>query len=95
MCVLVVVVVGVVVFVVAGVVVVVVVVVVVLDTCLDVRCVWSQRHGNAMSPRTNLHVAGHLGGKLPATPPPPSPRRRRTLRRRGLPKNPPAETAHS
>ena len=42
------------------VVVVVVVVVVVSDACLDVRCVWSQRHGDAMSPRTNLHVAGHL-----------------------------------
>ena len=51
-------------------VVVVVVVVVVSDTCLDVRCVWSQRHGDAMSPRTNLHVAGHLGVRLPATPPP-------------------------
>ena len=23
-----------------------------------------------MSPRTNLHVAGHLGVRLPATPPP-------------------------
>ena len=29
-----------------------------------------QRHGDAMSPRTNLHVAGHLGVRLPATPPP-------------------------
>ena len=45
------------------------VVVVVSDT-LDVRCVWSQRHGDAMSPRTNLHVAGHLGVRLPATPAP-------------------------
>ena len=44
-------------------------VVVVSDTCLDVRCVWSQRHGDAMSPKTNLHVAGHLGVRLPATPP--------------------------
>ena len=25
---------------------------------------------DAMSPRTNLHVAGHLGVRLPATPPP-------------------------
>ena len=25
---------------------------------------------DAMSPRTNLHVAGHLGVRLPTTPPP-------------------------
>ena len=42
----------------------------------------------AMSPRTNLHVAEHLGVRLPASPPPLSPRRRRTLRHRGLPKCP-------
>ena len=31
--------------------------------------VWSPRHSDAMSPRTALHVAGHLGDRLPATPP--------------------------
>ena len=32
--------------------------------------VWSHDIGDAMSPRTNFHVAGHLGVRLPATPPP-------------------------
>ena len=36
-------------------------------TLLD-DCVWSHDIGDAMSPRTNLHVAGHLGVRLPATP---------------------------
>ena len=31
---------------------------------------WSHDIGDAMSPRTNLQVAGHLGVRLPATPPP-------------------------
>ena len=29
-----------------------------------------EQRRDAMSPRTNLHVAGHLGVRLPATPPP-------------------------
>ena len=33
--------------------------------------VWSHDIGDATSPRTNLHVAGHLGVRLPVTPPPP------------------------
>ena len=49
-------------------------------------CVRPHDIGVAMSPRTDLHVAEHLGVRLPASPPPLSPRRRRTLRRRGLPK---------
>ena len=49
-------------------VVVCVVVCVVWDARLDVRCAWSQRHGNAMSPRTNLRVAVHLGVRLPTDP---------------------------
>ena len=50
--------------------------------------VWSHDIGDAMSPRTNLHVAGHLRVRLPASAPTPgSPRRRRTLRRRGLEKS--------
>ena len=32
--------------------------------------VWSHDIGDAMSPRTNLHVAGHMVVRLPATPPP-------------------------
>ena len=31
--------------------------------------VWPHDTSDAMSPRTNLHVAGHLGVRLPATPP--------------------------
>ena len=32
--------------------------------------VWSLEISVAMSPRTNLHVAEHLGVRLPASPPP-------------------------
>ena len=31
--------------------------------------VWSHDIGDATSPRTNSHVGGHLGVRLPATPP--------------------------
>ena len=55
------------------------------QTHLD-DCVWPYGIGVALSPKTNLHVAEHLGVRLPASPPPLSPRRRRTLRHRGLPK---------
>ena len=33
--------------------------------------VWSHGIADAMSPRTNLHVAGHLGVRPSTTPPPP------------------------
>ena len=48
------------------------IIVVVVDwyASLDVRCGWSQRHGDAMSPRTNLHVTGHRRVRLPVTQPP-------------------------